>query len=547
MAPNHKPAKKTAVAEKDEDRVSTGTGELESDEESAAADGSHSGEGQGNEEPVAARPAPEGPSMLTPSNDRSMVGQTRYSYDLATGSRDASVAWVASLGCLTTASTAPTTVAPAELAATEASSKSVPPASAVPTLPVQPAPTEGPASAVDPKPKRSARKSKNVPAAGDTPNPTPAPAPVKRTPSTSSAGGSKAGTIAWGVERFIETRAEMKGLVQALTDRVDDTAATTDACRLEIKTLTAKLKRVEDEMAALRAERNNIFDTGSESGESTVRTTGNKRKAHSPRASGAVKRARQDRSSTEGSDSEGDAPGPAHPPARSIIPLEQRISDPISVQRTEDHQGAAHPDSPKRSRTDARSGSSRAEGSSSAATYTTPPAAAAPSDVPHAPEQYWERAEENSLPYVRSGDWDARGGAGRGGHGRGGGGSRGGHPTGERGGRGGAWRGGRGGGDRGRGDWGHRGGGHGPDAKGKGRASDAQDEVPPAKKGRRAEARADEWVGEPVDGHVIACFESDAATPAYAKAAAFVDAWSRWAPTQWQYQATTAYILEDGE
>ncbi|KAJ7495223.1 hypothetical protein FB451DRAFT_1213637 [Mycena latifolia] len=493
MAPNHKPAKKTAVAEKDEDRVSTGTGELESDEESAAADGSHSGEGQGSEECVAAGPALEGPSMLTPSNDRSMVGQTRYSYDLATGSRDASVAWVASLGRLTTASTAPTTVAPTELAATGASSKSVLPASAVPTLPVQPAPTEGPADAVDPKPKRSARKSKNVPAAGDTPNPSPAPAPVKRTSSTSSVGGSKAGTIAWGVERLNEARAEMKGLVQALTDRIDDTAATADACRLEIKTLTAKLKRVEDEMAALRAERNNIFDTGSESGESTVRTTGNKRKAHSPRASGAVKRARQDQSSTEGSDSEGEAPGPVHPPARSTIPLEQRISDPISVQRTEDHQGAAHPDFPQRSRTDARSGSSRAEGSSSAATYTTPPAAAAPSGVLHAPEQYRERAEENSLPDVRSGDWDARGGRGRGG-----GGSRGGHPTGERGGRGGAWRGGRGGGDRGRGDWGHRGGrgrgdwgnrgggargGHGPDAKGKGRASDAQGRGPTGEEG----------------------------------------------------------------
>ncbi|KAJ7482506.1 hypothetical protein FB451DRAFT_1170372 [Mycena latifolia] len=109
MAPNHKPMKKTAVAEIDEDCVSTGMGELESDEESAAADSSHSGEGQGCKERVAAGPVPEGPSMLTPSNDRSMVGQTRYSYKLAMGSRDVSVAWVASL--LTTASTAPTTVA----------------------------------------------------------------------------------------------------------------------------------------------------------------------------------------------------------------------------------------------------------------------------------------------------------------------------------------------------------------------------------------------------------------------------------------------------
>jgi len=137
--------------------------------------------------------------------------------------------------------------------------------------------------------------------------------PVPRTPSTASVGKEPAkNTIAWGVQRLEATRAEIRATSDALVKRVDSAETASATCTMEIRTLAAKLERLDSEVRALREERRNVYDTGSESGESPVRNSGNKRKASSQGVASPSKRTRV-------------ATAPARPKANPV-PLEQRIS-----------------------------------------------------------------------------------------------------------------------------------------------------------------------------------------------------------------------------
>ncbi|KAJ6502903.1 hypothetical protein C8R47DRAFT_1107166 [Mycena vitilis] len=69
---------------------------------------------------------------------------------------------------------------------------------------------------------------------------------VQRTTSVASvAEAPRHGTIAWGMKRLDDARAEMSAFHDQLVDRVDDATTSADSCRHQIDTLVAQIERME--------------------------------------------------------------------------------------------------------------------------------------------------------------------------------------------------------------------------------------------------------------------------------------------------------------
>jgi hypothetical protein len=228
-----------------------------------------------------------------PSYDRSMAGQTQLTFDRAVGSMAVSAASLP--------------VAPAVTQSVAA--QPMPPAV------MQPVDVEPPAKRGPGRPRTAGKaKSKGL----------------KRVRSAASLADDESaqhrkGTVKWAAARMDETSAEMRAATADLVRRINDATTNAQSERMEIRTLTARLDKLQAEVRSLREERNNIFDSGSESGESPVRKTGNKRKSRSPR--GPAKRVRPSQPSSDGSSSDSDEPAPIKR-KMNPIPLEQRISEP---------------------------------------------------------------------------------------------------------------------------------------------------------------------------------------------------------------------------
>ncbi|KAJ7714026.1 hypothetical protein DFH07DRAFT_785843 [Mycena maculata] len=152
-------------------------------------------------------------------------------------------------------------------------------------------------------------------------------ASLSRTASTSSITEKPPAknSVAYGLACLEQVRTEMKALIEGINKKVSNANIKAETCRLELRTMAQKLDQLEGELRALREERQNIFDdTGSESGESPVHVSGNKRTVASPRANAKVKRSHPTADPEEGEYSEGEHT--AHN-ARTAVPLKQRMSD----------------------------------------------------------------------------------------------------------------------------------------------------------------------------------------------------------------------------
>ncbi|KAJ7730088.1 hypothetical protein DFH07DRAFT_969286 [Mycena maculata] len=140
----------------------------------------------------------------------------------------------------------------------------------------------------------------------------------------------RSNSVAFVTQELKKAQGGWQSSITRLTSRVNDAAATAASVSTEIKTLMAKIARLENEIRTLRDERANIFYSGSESGEPPVWKTGNKRKGRSPHAPAPTKRAHAVQPSRSDSDHDNNTPIDSQRVStqQTNIPLEQRISSP---------------------------------------------------------------------------------------------------------------------------------------------------------------------------------------------------------------------------
>ncbi|KAJ6518324.1 hypothetical protein C8R47DRAFT_1205379 [Mycena vitilis] len=297
-----KQSKLTDVDEIDDDRVSTGTGYIDDDEEmvntqrqdrdwapSSEDDRTDFTGSAGGSRP-ASPTAPTGSTLLShqqtgsaavassssapaqtpvfPSHNRSMVEQTKVTYNRATGALAAASSAPAALNAAPVLPAPPAAGPPPAAVAAAPTVASAPAPAAAPSVP---AAVVTPVSATAKRGPGRPKKAKSVTRA-------------QSSASLAEDGAKNPGknTVRYGLQQLEATKEEMRVVTGNLVDRVNDASTTAESARVEIDSLRATLHKLEQEMAALRAERDNVFDTGSESGESPVRTTGNKRKGRSP-------------------------------------------------------------------------------------------------------------------------------------------------------------------------------------------------------------------------------------------------------------------------